>query len=198
MIWTGLACAAAVVAGIGWLREKRRAEQEKRALAEQAADERERLERAARESEEHFRAILASMAEGVVVVDRRRVIRLANPSIVSMFHLRQEPVGQSLLTTLRLPLLETMMRAAIEEGTAQQEEATAQLEPGQPPVHLIISTLPMGEGANVRGAVTVIGDISRLRRLEEMRREFVANVSHELRTPLSIFHGYLETLLDRP
>jgi hypothetical protein len=44
----------------------------------------------------------------------------------------------------------------------------------------------------------IFRDISRLKRLEEVRREFVANVSHELRTPLSIFHGYLENLVDTP
>jgi two-component system phosphate regulon sensor histidine kinase PhoR len=48
------------------------------------------------------------------------------------------------------------------------------------------------------GAVMIFRDISRLKRLEEVRREFVANVSHELRTPLSIFHGYLENLVDTP
>ena len=46
--------------------------------------------------------------------------------------------------------------------------------------------------------VNVFHDITRLRQLEEIRREFVANVSHELRTPLSIFQGYLETLMDAP
>ena len=48
------------------------------------------------------------------------------------------------------------------------------------------------------GVVAVLHDVSRLRQLEEVRRQFVANVSHELRTPLSIFQGYLETLLETP
>ena len=50
----------------------------------------------------------------------------------------------------------------------------------------------------MEGAVVLFRDVTQLRQVEEMRREFVANVSHELRTPLSIFRGYLETLLDDP
>ena len=50
----------------------------------------------------------------------------------------------------------------------------------------------------MRGAVVLFRDVTQMRQVEEMRRDFVANVSHELRTPLSIFRGYLETLLDDP
>jgi two-component system phosphate regulon sensor histidine kinase PhoR len=52
--------------------------------------------------------------------------------------------------------------------------------------------------AGARGAVVLFHDVTQVRQVEEMRRDFVANVSHELRTPLSIFRGYLETLLDDP
>jgi two-component system phosphate regulon sensor histidine kinase PhoR len=50
----------------------------------------------------------------------------------------------------------------------------------------------------MEGAVVLFHDVTQLRQVEEIRRDFVANVSHELRTPLSIFRGYLETLLDDP
>jgi two-component system phosphate regulon sensor histidine kinase PhoR len=193
-----LAVLAAALFAYLWLAALKKNARRRGDAASTHRDELQRLQRKARESDENFRSILASMAEGVVAVDRRRVIQLANPSVLRLFALKQEPAGQSVLSALRLPLLETMMRAAIEEGAPQQEETTVQVVPGQNPVHLIISTLPMGEAANPYGAVTVIRDISRLRELEEMRREFVANVSHELRTPLAIFHGYLENLLDRP
>jgi two-component system phosphate regulon sensor histidine kinase PhoR len=193
-----LAVLASAVFAYLWLAARRNCARARHDQASAHREEFQRLQRKARDSDENFRSILASMAEGMVAVDRRRVIQLANPSLLRMFALKQEPVGQSVLSALRLPLLETMMRTAIEEGTPQQEETSVQLVPAQGPVHLIISTLPMGEAGNPYGAVTVIRDISRLRELEEMRREFVANVSHELRTPLAIFHGYLETLLDSP
>ena len=62
-----------------------------------------------------------------------------------------------------------------------------------------VSAVPLGENsAQTEGAVVLFHDVTQLRQVEEMRRDFVANVSHELRTPLSIFRGYLETLLDDP
>jgi two-component system phosphate regulon sensor histidine kinase PhoR len=62
-----------------------------------------------------------------------------------------------------------------------------------------VSAVPLGENsAQMEGAVVLFHDVTQLRQVEEMRRDFVANVSHELRTPLSIFRGYLETLLDDP
>ena len=64
--------------------------------------------------------------------------------------------------------------------------------------HFAVHAVPVREFAGGPGVVAIIRDITRLRQLEEVRREFVANVSHELRTPLSIFHGYLENLMDAP
>jgi two-component system phosphate regulon sensor histidine kinase PhoR len=59
-----------------------------------------------------------------------------------------------------------------------------------------VSASPLGEASQgFNGVVVVFHDISRIKQLEELRREFVTNVSHELRTPLAIFHGYLETIL---
>ena len=62
-----------------------------------------------------------------------------------------------------------------------------------------VSAVPLGEDSGqTEGAVVLFHDVTQLRQVEEIRRDFVANVSHELRTPLSIFRGYLETLLDDP
>src|SRR3954467_11140012 len=110
-----LAVLAAAVFAYLWLDARK---QSARRLGENATAHRfelERHQRKERESDENFRSILASMAERVLAVDSRRVIQLANPSVLRMFALTQEPVGQSVLSALRLPLLETMMRTAIEE-----------------------------------------------------------------------------------
>src|SRR5205085_3453410 len=64
--------------------------------------------------------------------------------------------------------------------------------------HFSVNAVPMRDDKGRPGVVAIFRDVSRLRQLEEVRREFVANVSHELRTPLSIFHGYLENLIDAP
>jgi two-component system phosphate regulon sensor histidine kinase PhoR len=63
---------------------------------------------------------------------------------------------------------------------------------------LEVSAVPFGENSDEKGAVILFRDVSHLRKVETMRRDFVANVSHELRTPLSILRGYIETLLDDP
>jgi len=64
--------------------------------------------------------------------------------------------------------------------------------------HFAVSAVPLREAGEESGVVMIFRDVSRLRQLEDVRKEFVANVSHELRTPLSIFQGYLETLLENP
>jgi two-component system phosphate regulon sensor histidine kinase PhoR len=167
-------------------------------LIREVAEERARLQRAAGDTEYNLKAILASMAEGVMVVDNNQIIRLVNPSLLKLFALKSDPVGQTALGALRLPLLKTMLDGALQDGTPQQGEFPVYGLAARPPIHLIVSAVPVRDAAGVPGAVTVFRDVSRLRQLEEMRREFVANVSHELRTPLSIFHGYLENLLDNP
>jgi two-component system phosphate regulon sensor histidine kinase PhoR len=166
-------------------------------LFAQCMEERERLRNTALETEEHLSAILASMEEGVMVVDNGHVIRLANPSLARMFVLKGPPVGQTVLGAFRLPMLETLLADAVENLVSRQEEVVATIQPGKPSAHLIISAVPLKGGDGVLGGIAVVRDVSRLRKLEEMRREFVANVSHELRTPLSIFQGHLELLLDQ-
>lgn len=166
-------------------------------LVYQAQDERERLRNSALETEEHLSAILASMEEGVMVVDNGHVIRLANPSLARMFALKVPPVGQTVLGAFRLPVLESLLTDAIENVVSRQEEVTTMIQPGKPSTNLVISAVPLKGADGVLGGIVVVRDVSRLRKLEEMRREFVANVSHELRTPLSIFQGHLELLLEQ-
>ena len=190
----GGACVATLAWAIGERRRARRCEAERAALWEH---ERESLRLAADETEEHLTAILSSMEEGVMVVDTSHIIRLANPSLQRLFALKSPPTGQTVLAALRLPLLESMLHEALASNRPQQEEMTVPLTPGHLPLHLIVSTTPFQGADGVLGGIAVFRDVSRLRKLEELRREFVANVSHELRTPLSIFHGHLENLLDQ-
>ena len=164
-------------------------------LLERLADEQERMRRQRRQQEENLRIILASMDEGVMVVDSRREVRVVNPSLLRLFELGSNPFGQSVLRTLREPVFDEMVGAALESGEAQSREVM--LDGGRTR-HFAAHAAPMRDAAGEPGVVAMFRDITRLKQLEEMRREFVANVSHELRTPLSIFQGYLETLLDAP
>ncbi len=140
--------------------------------------------------------MLASMAEGVMVVGADHTIRLVNDSFHKLFDLKSDPLGSSVLGVLREASIEELIRDTLQSGAARTRQIT--------PVHqgqrcFAVSAVPLRDsGGHISGVVSVFHDVSRLRQLEDIRREFVANVSHELRTPLSIFHGYLENLLDEP
>jgi two-component system phosphate regulon sensor histidine kinase PhoR len=144
----------------------------------------------------NLRTILASMEEGVMVTDARHAIRLVNGSFKRIFELKGEPLGQSVLETLREPEIEEMITIALASKTVQTREIAASA--GRFHRHFGVHMVPVQEAAGQPSVVTIFRDISRLKQLEDVRREFVANVSHELRTPLSIFRGYLENLQDDP
>jgi len=160
----------------------------------------EQFQRQRQEEDFNLNVLLANMVEGVMVVDQKHVVRLFNDELVNLFDLAQSPIGRTVLESLREARVEMLVRDTIARGEARQQEVTLESTAvGQPSRHFDISAVPI-RAANdeVRGAVVVFHDITRIKQLEVMRQDFVANVSHELRTPLAIFRGYLETLEDNP
>jgi len=148
-----------------------------------------------------LKTILASMAEGVIITGQDRVIRMANGAFRRMFKVASDPVGRRAFDVILHADVHVLMDRALQSGTETTGEITIQesigLDAARTVFQLSISPLRAEDGAP-RGLVLVFHDISRIKQLEEVRREFVANVSHELRTPLAIFHGYLETLIAQP
>jgi two-component system phosphate regulon sensor histidine kinase PhoR len=161
---------------------------------EKIAEERDKLNREIHDEAFNLQTILASMEEGVMVVDAQHTLQLVNPSFVSLFDLKSDPVGQTVLRTLRETAFEELITKALQTGQAQRGD----VERSSDKRHFAVHAVPVREFAGRPSVVAIIRDMTRLRQLEEVRREFVANVSHELRTPLSIFHGYLENLIDTP
>jgi two-component system phosphate regulon sensor histidine kinase PhoR len=162
-----------------------------------------RLEQFQRERQEedfNLNVLLENMVEGVMVVDQRHVVRLVNDELLSLFDLTQSPVGRTVLESLREARVEMIIRDSIARGEPRQQEVmleTAAL--AIPSRHFDISVVPIRNTRDeIRGAVVVFHDITRIKQLEVVRQDFVANVSHELRTPLAIFRGYLETMADNP
>ncbi len=143
-------------------------------------------------------AILGSMREGVVAVDREQNIVHLNQ--VAADFLGLDPThcaGRPLWELLRLPEIED----ALSQVLARPSEVTreARLPKGLRERVLMFHAGPLRDAQGlVAGAVLVMHDVSILRRLETVRRDFVANVSHELKTPLTALRGYAETLLDAP
>jgi len=147
-------------------------------------------------AEANLQIILSSMQEGVLVLDRRRVIRLANPSAQRLFGWTAEITAKPVLEVVREPAVDVLIAAAVAGGEPQ--EAEIELPGRKPPLVLEVHVTPMRDATGEPAALAMFRDVGRLKRLEDVRREFVANVSHELRTPLSVFQGYVEQLMDAP
>ena len=147
-------------------------------------------------AEANLEIILSSMQEGVLVLDKRRTVRLANPAAQKLFNLPAEFAGRPVIALLREPAVDDMVVAAVER--TQASDAELNLSARKPPMVLTVRVAAMRDASGEPAALAMFRDIGHLKRLEDVRREFVANVSHELRTPLSVFQGYVEYLLDTP
>lgn len=139
-------------------------------------------------------AMLTSMVEGVMVLDNQGRILQVNPALERMFAVtRSETRGRPSSDVFRHPELNTLIATVLATRTGQQDEIV--LLPGGQCLH-IEAAIASGERESDACAVLVFHDITELRRLETIRKDFVANVSHELRTPLTSIKGYVEALLD--
>lgn len=174
-------------------------ESRKIGLALEALIDRQReLEERFREGEFSVQAVFGAMLDGLVVVDDRRRVRMMNREFRRMFGLESAQPGEPLLEVIRHATVDRLVVEALRVREAQRESIQISRGPSEGR-EMEVSAVPLGENsAPMEGAVVLFHDVTQLRQMEEIRRDFVANVSHELRTPLSIFRGYLETLLDNP
>ena len=144
-------------------------------------------------------AILASMVEGVIAVDSSE--RVVHMNAVAGRLLRVAPTaaeGRRIWEVTRAVEISRLLEAARQGGRELSGEVRLPAAGGTTPGRLIeLRASPLrGAGDDIAGAVVVLHDVSELRRLEAVRRDFVANVSHELKTPLTAIRGLTETLLD--
>lgn len=137
-------------------------------------------------------AILGSMVEGVAVVNGSERLVFANPGFAEILGLDVPPVsGSALVEVVRqTELVEAVRQVLGGEPRVQSEIVTGTLRQ-----HFFAITVAAVRAGDTTGAVVVLHDITELRRLERVRRDFVANVSHEFRTPLTAIQGFSETLL---
>jgi two-component system, OmpR family, phosphate regulon sensor histidine kinase PhoR len=157
---------------------------------------------ARRIAEEDFslRAILASMVEGVLIADGNMQIRLVNERLRHMFSLPKSPMNRTVMEVFRNHLVHQVIREALDTGKPQSAELQTEIRDGDRVQlkHFQVTSVSLRSSGSesAAGALVIFHDVSQIRSLEAVRKEFVANVSHELRTPLSIITGYLETLID--
>jgi two-component system phosphate regulon sensor histidine kinase PhoR len=136
------------------------------------------------------------MVEGVIATDGHDHIILINERARVLF-------GLGRARAERLPLLEVIRNVDLHDVLGESRLAAdgtvvnREVKLSEPSERVLqVHAVPLRFTGEARGVVMVLHDITELRRLEQVRTEFVANVSHEIRTPLTAIHGYLETLLD--
>ena len=139
-------------------------------------------------------AILSSMGEGVLVVDARGHVQIANDAVRRMLHIEGSPVDRQYLELLRHPEISRQVGCVLEDGVSAQFEVTLNADP--PAVILVGVAALAADEANPPGAAVVLHDVTTYRRAEKVREDFVANVSHELRTPLTAIRAAVEAVLD--
>lgn len=145
------------------------------------------------EAQQHrLETVLGAMVEGVMAIDADQRIVLANQAAIRLLDLRPNVgVGRLLWEAIRQPQLQQLVQETL--TTDEPSHIEFEVARTQATVAASASRLP---GEPCPGMVLVFHDVSELRRLERLRREFVQNVSHELKTPLAAITAYAETLLD--
>ena len=136
-----------------------------------------------------FEAVLESMDEGVIALDQRQQLTMINRAALGLLSLSIEHDGSTLAERIPIPSLHGLVARALDGHPERKEFETRTT----PPRQILAYASPLRSG---QGAVVVMHDVTEIRRLERIRRDFVANVSHELRTPVSIIRLNAETLLD--
>ena len=144
-----------------------------------------------REERDRLGGILAGMQEGVLLLDRAGHIYVLNPSLREMLLVGPDSVGKTVLEVVR----HAELKELLDQGRRSLEPVTREIDFGSlQPRRLLVraAQLPGDQG----GLLAVFVDVTEVRRLESLRREFVANVSHELRTPVTAVRSAAETLLN--
>jgi two-component system phosphate regulon sensor histidine kinase PhoR len=163
------------------------------AMNQMAAQLDERIRTVVRQSNEQD-AVLASMIEGVLAIDRDEKILRVNQAAASLLDLPAEGVaGRRIQEVIRKPDLQKFVGEVLQSHSALETEINMVIRGEER--FLQVHGAPLRDAAAREiGVLVVINDITRLQRLENLRRDFVANVSHELKTPITAIKGSVETL----
>jgi len=145
-------------------------------------------------------AVLASMVEGVIALDREQNILSLNNAAAEMLHIDPvQTLGRSITEAVRNTALQQFVRHTLEQEAATQSEIAirAAEDPLDHDRLIEVQSAMLHDAAGRRiGVLIVLHDVTQLRKLESVRRDFVANVSHEVKTPVSAIKAAVETLLD--
>jgi len=148
--------------------------------------------RAIREEKQRVETILAYLGEAIIVTDAHGRITLCNQAAERVFGTTcREAVGRSVVEVTQSSALDAAFRSALATG----ETMAAEVQVVAPRPRLLEATVTAVSAEAQQGAVAVLHDVTELRRLEAVRREFVSNASHELQTPITAIKAMSESLL---
>lgn len=147
-----------------------------------------------RKSERRLNSIIESMESGLIMIDATGKVSLANRSFERMFGIPQSDLVGRSFRQLTYPYdISSLITECAESNTRIRKEIPLYY----PEERILEANLaPMWVEKNGVGVVVVFHDLTAIRRLEQLRKDFVANVSHELKTPITSIRGFAETLLD--
>ncbi|WP_044896476.1 ATP-binding protein [Bacillus alveayuensis] len=146
---------------------------------------------ALRQEKEQLSNILSSMADGVITLNIDGTILVTNPPAERFLQAWYYEQGMNVEKGEELP---PMVRELFQQVVSTQREQVIEIQLQGRTWVVIMS--PLNNQSSVRGAVVVLRDMTEERRLDKLRKDFIANVSHELRTPISMLQGYSEAILD--
>jgi two-component system, OmpR family, sensor histidine kinase ResE len=141
------------------------------------------------QEKEQLSSILSSMADGVITFNRDGTILITNPPadrFLQQWYYEQSDQGDEPIPT--------SLRALLQNVVVTETEQTGEMTLQGRSYVVIVS--PLYNNNTIRGAVVVVRDMTEERRLDKLRKDFIANVSHELRTPISMLQGYSEAIVD--
>ena len=165
-------------------------------LAKNVSDMALELNRRLKQSEEEklkMEAILRNMSDGLMLSDTKGKILLTNTAAKNFFGIESDIEGKTLMETLRKTELMELIENVVETG----QTVSCEIEVTHPKELCLMTTAaPFLVKEEVSGVVLAFHDITRLRQLEDVRKDFVANVSHEIKTPITAIKGFAETLLE--
>ncbi|MEN2994507.1 MAG: ATP-binding protein [Thermodesulfovibrio sp.] len=144
---------------------------------------------------ENFETILKSITDGIIILDPRGNIIFANRSFMELIKIEDPPEGKHFMEVIRNFDLLNLLRSSMIGKEELTQEFT--IKKGGKETFISAKAIPViAQEGSVKFLIVLLHDITKLKRLENIRRDFVANVSHELKTPVTAIKGYAETLLD--
>lgn len=139
-------------------------------------------------------AVLRNISDGILISDIQGIIKFTNNAAFNLLSANESIEGKKLIEITRNIKLIDIIKNAVEKKKIISEELS--LSRNHQEIHLIATAIPLLSEDSVTDVVITLHDITRLKKLEEMRKDFVANVSHEIKTPLTAIKGFTETLID--